>query len=78
MSELISAVGGVVGTVLLLLIVRPKALMTILVAIVAPFPGSRLYQRYRDILALVHGTQPDSNTEEKPALTKTKNSRRTR
>jgi hypothetical protein len=77
MLEIISAVGGgVVTTGVVTVLVRPKALLTLLVAMTAPFPGSRLYQRYSDALAVVHGVQPAPDREAKPALAKGKNKRR--
>ena len=81
MSEIISAVGGgaIVSAILtagVSMVVRPKALLAVLVVVTAPFPGSRLYQRYSDALAVVHGVQPAPATEEKPVLPKGKNKRR--
>lgn len=69
MFEVISAVGGgatITGIVVLL--GRPKALLTFLVVLTAPFPGSRLYQRYSHNLAVVHGVQPTPAPGETPAL----------
>jgi hypothetical protein len=81
MSEIISAVGGgaivsAILTAVVTMLVRPKALLALLVVVTAPFPGSRLYQRYSAALAVVHGLQPTPVPEEKPALPKGKNKRR--
>jgi hypothetical protein len=79
MLEFISAVGGGAAiTGIVMWLGRPKTFMTILTALTAPFPGSRLYQRYRDILSVVHGVQPTPATEERPALAKGKKNRRNR
>lgn len=40
--------GGAVGAFL-----RPRTIMTVLVAITAPFPGSRLHNRYVEALSLL-------------------------
>lgn len=81
MSEIISTVGGgaIVSAILtgvLTMLVRPKALLALLVVVIAPFPGSRLYRRYSDALAVVHGVQPTPAPEEKPALPMGKTRRR--
>jgi hypothetical protein len=77
MLDLVSTVGGgVVGTGVVILLGRPKAFLTLLVALTAPFPGSRLYQRYSHALAVVHGVQPTPAPEETPALPKGKKKRR--
>lgn len=79
MLEIISAVGGgVITTGIVTMLVRPKALLALLVALTAPFPGSRLYQRYSNALAVVHGVQPAPATEAKPALPKDKKQRRSK
>lgn len=76
MSEFISTLKGGVDLVTLLgaagvgicaLLLRPKAFLAVLVALSAPFPGSRLYKRYRDALALVHGVSTQAPTDGEPA-----------
>ena len=65
-----------ITTGIVTVLVRPKAFLALLVAVTAPFPGSRLYQRYSDALSVVHGVQPAPPTEAKPALPKGKNKQR--
>lgn len=55
----LGAVGVLVATILL----RPKILGAILVFAVAPFKGSRLYNRYLETLAVIHGVQRPSTPE---------------
>lgn len=68
MSEIISAMGGGVNwlgtlgvggvvTGVLTLLLRPKTLLALLVAITAPFPG-RAHARYERALAIAHGMEP--------------------
>jgi hypothetical protein len=61
MLEIIhAATGGGVGMTLLWgLIKRPQALAAILALVVAPFPGKRIYERYKELAGL-------PSTEEAP------------
>lgn len=67
MLEIIhTAAGGGVGVTLLwALIKRPQALAAILALIVAPFPGERVYCRYKELAGL--GAPEESPTKE-PAV----------
>jgi hypothetical protein len=77
MFDFISAVGGSAAMAgIVVMLGRPKTFLALLVAMIAPFPGSRLYQRYSDALAVVHGVQPTPATEKRPALEKGKKNRR--
>jgi hypothetical protein len=65
MFDVISAVGGGENVLTLVLgalatgagsmLVRPKALLGFLVAVTAPFPGTRTHRRYLEAFAVAHG-----------------------
>lgn len=69
-SEVINTWAGGIYWVLWLgaggLVLRPKALLAVLVVLTAPFPDSRLYQRYSHNLAVVHGVQPPDSRGKAP------------
>lgn len=74
-AELISALGNLgLGGLIVVSLRRPKTLLTVFLAVAAPFPGSRVYQRYSDALALVC-EEKQTLTEPAPAPTHQKKKR---
>lgn len=54
-----AATGGGVGlTLLWALIKRPQAFAAILALLVAPFPGERIYGRYKELAGLSSNEEP--------------------
>jgi len=85
MSDFISAVGGGVDWVLTLwpgalgtaattLLVRPKALLQLMIVFTAPFSSSRTHRRYLEALSVVNGGElpPEADPPKKQG----KNARR--
>jgi hypothetical protein len=66
MLEIIHTVaGGGVGVTLIWALIRhPQALAAILALIVAPFPGERVYGRYKEMSGL--GSPEETPTKEVP------------
>lgn len=59
----LGGVGLLVAGVFVAVLLRPKTLGAILVFLVAPFGGYRLYSRYMQALAVINGVQPPLEQE---------------